>query len=225
MRRTDIRTLMADLRRRYSPESLSETETALGKISSKTEDPFKVLVSTILSQRTRDEMTEIASEDLFAEYPDAEALARAPIARVRRLIKPVGFYNQKAAKIKEVSRIIARQYGGKVPSDFDELMKLPQVGPKTANCVLVYGFGIPRIPVDTHVHRISNRLGLVRTESPEETETALVRIVPREYWIDINGFLVSFGKEVCRPIGPRCSECRFTQFCDYFQKSRKRRKD
>ncbi len=213
---------MTDLRRRYSPGSMSEVETALGKISAETEDPFKVLISTILSQRTRDEMTERASADLFAEYPNAELLAHAPIARVRRLIRPVGFYNQKALKVKEVSRIIMKQYGGEVPSDFDALTSLPQVGPKTANCVLVYGFGIPCIPVDTHVHRITNRLGLVKTKTPEETEAALVKIVPRKYWIDINGFLVSFGKEVCKPIGPRCSECRFTSFCDYFKRSVRR---
>ncbi len=222
MKRSDVHFLMADLRRRYSPGSMSEMETALGKISAETEDPFKVLISTILSQRTRDEMTERASADLFAKYPDAKTLAGAPIANVRRLIRLVGFYNQKALKIKEVSRIIMKNYGGEVPSDFETLISLPQVGPKTANCVLVYGFGIPRIPVDTHVHRITNRLGLVKTKTPEETEAALVKIVPKEYWIDINGFLVSFGKEVCRPIGPRCSRCRFTAFCKYFKKSWKR---
>ena len=223
MKASDIGFLMTDLRRRYRPESVKESGTALGKISAETRDPFKVLISTILSQRTRDEMTEIASSDLFAEFPDARSLADAPIAKVRRRIRPVGFYNQKAHMIKEVSRILLRKHGVVVPSNYDDLVALPHVGPKTANCVLVYGFAIPRIPVDTHVHRISNRLGLVRTKAPEESEAALVKVVPREYWMDINGFLVSFGKQVCRPIGPRCTECKFTPFCDYYRRLKEKK--
>jgi len=208
--------MMEDLRRRYLPYNQHHTDTTLGKITAETEDPFKVLISTILSQRTRDEMTEKASDNLFEIYPDARSLAKAPIARVRGLIRPVGFYNQKAFQIKQVSRILIEKYDGKVPATYEELIELPQVGPKTANCVLVYGYGIPRIPVDTHVHRITNRLGLVRTKTPEETEAALVKVVPRDYWIDLNGLLVRFGQKICRPIGPRCPECNFTPFCHYY---------
>ncbi len=211
---------MEDLRKRYMPYKQHQTETTLGKISAETEDPFKVLISTILSQRTRDEMTEKASRQLFAKYPDARSLAKAPTKAISRLIRPVGFYDQKAARVKEVSGIIIDQYGGRVPSDYEELIKLPQVGPKTANCVLVYGFGIPRIPVDTHVHRITNRLGLAKTKTPEETERALMKVVPEEYWIDINGLLVRFGQTICRPIGPRCDECSFRRFCSYFKSGR-----
>jgi len=217
LNRKQLDFLMEDLRRRYRPYRQHQTDTALGKITAETEDPFKVLISTILSQRTRDEMTDKASHQLFAKYPDAETLARASLPKVARLIKPVGFYRQKAVSVREVSRIILREYGGRVPSDFDELLKLPQVGPKTANCVLVYGFGIPRIPVDTHVHRITNRLGLVKTKTPDETEAALMKVVPKEYWIDLNGLLVRFGQSICRPIGPKCSECSFRRFCLYYK--------
>lgn len=219
MNRKQLDFMIADLRRRYLPSKQRQTETALGKISEKTEDPFRVLISTILSQRTRDEMTDKASEQLFARYPDVDSLASAPLGEVKRLIRPVGFYAQKAVKVREVSRILLRDHGGRVPAVYDELVKLPQVGPKTANCVLVYGFGIPRIPVDTHVHRIPNRLGLVKTRTSEETEAALMKVVPRKYWIDLNGLLVRFGQSVCRPIGPRCDECRFTKFCGYYRNS------
>lgn len=217
MNRKQLDFVMQDLRRRYLPYKQHQTDTALGKITSETEDPFKVLISTILSQRTRDEMTDIASHQLFAKYPDARSIAAAPVSEIKRLIRPVGFYNQKAFNVKEVSRIILRNYDGEVPPVFDELMKLPSVGPKTANCVLVYGFGIPRIPVDTHVHRITNRLGLVKTKTPEETENALMNVVPRDCWIDLNGLLVRFGQNVCRPIGPKCTECNFRRFCVYYK--------
>ena len=208
---------MEDLRRRYLPYRQHQTDTALGRITAETEDPFKVLISTILSQRTRDEMTDKASHQLFAKYPDARSIAEARLPEIRRLIRPVGFYVQKAVGVRDVSRIILREYGGKVPHEFDELLKLPQVGPKTANCVLVYGFGIPRIPVDTHVHRITNRLGLVKTKTPNETEAALMKVVPKEYWIDLNGLLVRFGQSICRPVGPRCGECSFRRFCLYYK--------
>ncbi len=217
MNKSQLAFVMRDLRRRYLPYKQHQTDTTLGKIAEETEDPFKVLISTILSQRTRDEMTERASHNLFAEYPDVKSLAKARLGDIRRLIRPVGFYSQKAARIKEVSRILLDSYGGKVPPVYEELIDLPQVGPKTANCVLVYGFGVPRIPVDTHVHRITNRLGVVRTKKPEETERALTRVVPEEYWIDLNGLLVRFGQSICRPIGPKCHECNFRRFCIYYK--------
>jgi len=217
LNRKQLDFLMADLRRRYLPYRRHQTDTALGRITAETEDPFKVLISTILSQRTRDEMTDKASHQLFARYPDAKSIANASLSSISRLIKPVGFYRQKAAGIRNVSRILLSEYGGEVPRAFDELLKLPSVGPKTANCVLVYGFGIPRIPVDTHVHRISNRLGIVKTKTPEQTEAALMKAVPEEYWIDLNGLLVRFGQSVCRPIGPKCGECNFRRFCRYYK--------
>jgi endonuclease-3 len=170
-------------------------------------DPFRTLVATVLSQRTREEKTAVAAQNLFAVYPDVASLAAASPEKVVPLIRPAGFYNQKAPTIIELSRRLVADFGGKVPREMDRLLALPGVGRKTANCVLVYGFGIPAIPVDTHVHRISNRLGWVRTLSPEETERALVECLPKRYWLDINELFVLFGRELCRPLGPRCQEC------------------
>jgi endonuclease III len=203
---------------RYLPGgNLHEGETALAKIVAKTEDPFAVLISTILSQRTRDEMTEKASAALFARYGTAAAIASAPVSSLVELIRPVGFYRQKAVQIRKVSRLLRDKYHGAVPRTYEELIALPQVGPKTANCVLVYGFGEPRIPVDTHVHRVSNRLGLVTTKTPEATEQALMRIVPKELWLHVNELFIRFGKDLCRPIGPRCEMCPFRTSCRYYR--------
>ena len=216
--RDRIPAIMRNLRRRYLPKGdLRDGNTALAKITAETQDPFEVLVGTILSQRTRDEMTEKATAQLFAKYPGPRALAEAPADDVERLIRPVGFYHQKTPQIQRVSRILVERYGGRVPSTYEELMDLPQVGSKTANCVLVYGFGIPRIPVDTHVHRVSNRLGLVTAKTPEKTEAALMAAVPRRYWLEVNELFIEFGKEVCRPLRPRCEACSFRSFCRYFR--------
>ncbi|MGD0476708.1 MAG: endonuclease III [Nitrososphaerales archaeon] len=180
-------------------------------------DPFRILISTILSQRTRDENTTRASENLFSRYRTAEELARADIDTVRRLIRPSGFYNVKARSIIRVSRQLLKEFGGKVPDDEEDLLKLHSVGRKTANCVLVYGFNKPAIPVDTHVHRISNRLGLVDTKRPEETEAQLVRTVPRRYWLDLNDLFVRFGQTTCKPVGPLCVSCTLKGECRYYR--------
>jgi endonuclease-3 len=177
------------------------------------QDPFQVLIGTVLSQRTRDEATDVASARLFAQYPDATSLARAPTASVEPLIRGTGFYHTKARVIREVAREILGRFGGVVPKTFEELTSLRGVGPKTANCVLVFGYGIPAIPVDTHVHRIANRLGVVRTRTPEETERALAQSVDRRYWIPVNPLLVQHGQNLCRPIGPRCPECPIADLC------------
>lgn len=179
------------------------------------EDPFEILIGTILSHRTRDERTYEGTKRLFARWPDAPSLARAPEAEVRRVLKEarVGFYNVKAPRVVQVARIIAEEHGGKVPATMDGLLALPGVGRKTAACVLVYGHGKPAIPVDTHVHRISNRLGLVRAHTPDETEQALMRVVPQADWLALNELLVSYGKAVCRPVGPRCGECALAALC------------
>ncbi len=216
--RDHIPEIMRDLRRRYLPKGdLREGNTALARITAETEDPFQVLVGTILSQRTRDEMTEKATAALFAAYPDPASLAGADTADVERRIRPVGFYHQKAPQVQKVSRILVDRYGGRVPSTYEELLELPQVGSKTANCVLVYGFGIPRIPVDTHVHRVSNRLGLVSTKTPEKTEARLMAVVPKRHWLAVNELFIEFGKDVCRPIGPRCDACSFRSFCHHYR--------
>lgn len=178
------------------------------------ETPFQVLIGTILSQRTRDETTDVASERLFREFPTPEALAQAPVPKVLRLIRPVGFYATKAKGVRDCAREIRDRFGGKVPTSMEELLSLPMVGRKTANCTLVFGYGIPAVPVDTHVHRIANRLGAVRTRTPEETEEALMRVIPMDLWVPVNPLLVQHGQNVCRPIGPQCSRCPIVDLCE-----------
>lgn len=179
------------------------------------QDPYKVLVRTILSQRTRDENTDQATDALFEVYPDIYAVADAPVEEVQKLIKPAGFYRVKAGRIQEVSRILIDQYGGEVPDEMDELLKLPGVGRKTANCVFVFAFRQAAIPVDTHVHRISNRWGIADTKKPEETELVLMEKVPKDLWVDLNDLMVQFGQTICRPIGPQCEICPLTDLCEY----------
>ncbi|MGM0510817.1 MAG: endonuclease III domain-containing protein [Thermoplasmatota archaeon] len=179
--------------------------------------PFKVLISTILSQRTKDANTHKASKALFEKYDTPEKLASAPIEEVKEMVRPAGFYNVKSERVIEAARIVKEEYDGEVPEDLAPLMELPGVGRKTANCVLVYGFGEPAVPVDTHVHRISNRLGIADTNTPEKTEEVLVQEVPREYWIEINRLMVEFGKNICRPRNPKCDTCPLTDMCDYYE--------
>ena len=149
-------------------------------------DPFRVLIRTILSQRTRDENTDAASALLFSKFSTPEAIAFAPVEEVELLIKKSGFYHVKARRVKEVSRIIHEDYNDIVPDNLKELLSLPGVGRKTANCVLVYGFHEDAIPVDVHVHRISNRIGLVNTKNPDETELELMKVIPKKYWLPLN---------------------------------------
>ena len=178
-------------------------------------DPYKVLVRTILSQRTRDENTDQATNNLFSKYKDIYEVVEAPTEDVQELIKPAGFYRVKAGRIQEVSQILIDQYGGEVPDTLEELVKLPGVGRKTANCVLVFAFELPAIPVDTHVHRISNRMGLVNTKNPDDTEFELSKIAPKELWIKLNDLMVQFGQNICKPTSPQCEMCPVNYLCDY----------
>ena len=199
-------------------ESKDPRATALSELKdAEGGNPFRILIGTILSQRTRDERTAIATERLFSRFKGPEELAGADVKEVRELIRPAGFYNMKAKSIIKVAKQLVEEFGGEVPSDVDDLMSLPSVGRKTANCVLVYGFDEPAIPVDTHVHRIANRLGLVETKTPEETEAKLVETVPRRYWLEVNELFVRFGQTTCKPIGPRCGECTLTARCKYYK--------
>lgn len=177
------------------------------------DDPWQTLIATILSARSRDETTEIVARELFQVYPDCKSLAVAPVRRVEKLVKKTGFYKTKARRIIEVSQLVLSRHMGIVPSDMDELLALPGVGRKTASCVLVYAFGKPAIPVDTHVHRISNRLGWVRTKTPEKTEAALRKWIDSADWLDINDLLVFHGKNVCKPIRPLCQVCAIEPHC------------
>ncbi len=175
--------------------------------------PYDVLIATILSQRTRDETTERVFRDVKARWPDVTSLAAADEDEVDAVIHSIGFHRQKARAIIATARQLEERHDGQVPSSMDELLELPMVGRKTANCVLVYGFAEPAIPVDTHVHRISNRLGWVETRTPEDTERALVEMLPREHWLEINQLMVSHGKTVCQPQRPRCGQCRVAPHC------------
>lgn len=179
-----------------------------------TTDPFRVLVATVISLRTRDEVTLTASQKLFQHAHTPEALAAMPTDRVAELLYPAGFYRTKAVNLQKISRILLDHYDGLVPPDLNDLITLPGVGRKTANLVLSIGFGIPAICVDTHVHRVANRTGWVATTDPDKTETALARILPTRYWIPINALMVAFGREVCTPRTPSCSTCPVQKKCD-----------
>lgn len=180
-------------------------------------DPFKILIGTILSARTRDENTTKAVNKLFARFKTPQELADADINEIKDLIHSIGFYNVKAERIKQVSRIIVDRFGGTVPSDIDRLLELPGVGRKTANCVLVYAFNKPAIPVDVHVHRISNRLGLVKTKTPEQTEIELAKMFDRKHWLKINDTFVMYGQNICLPVRPNCSPCGLKKMCQYYK--------
>jgi len=176
-------------------------------------DPFKVLISCILSLRTQDKTTGEASERLFSLGPDIQTLSGLTVKKIEKAIYPVGFYKVKAGRIRELCRVIITDYGSRVPDELDELLKLKGVGRKTANLVLTLGYGKPGICVDTHVHRITNRWGYVKTKTPEQTEFALRAKLPEEYWLRINGLLVAFGQGICRPVSPLCSQCDIEKFC------------
>ncbi len=186
---------------------------SISLIAEMNSDPYRVLFSTIISLRTRDEVTITASERLFHRSPDLKALLETDETEVAELIYPAAFYRNKAASIKKCADIIQNEYDGTVPSDRQELLRLPGVGRKTANLTLNLGFGINAICVDTHVHRISNRMGWVETKTPDDTELALEKILPEKYWIPLNEMLVSYGQKICTPLSPRCSECTLTKGC------------
>jgi len=182
-------------------------------------DPYKILIGTILSARTRDETTTQVIKMLFSEFKNPDELSRADLKDIKKLIQKIGFYNVKATRIKEVSKILVEKYNTKVPSNLEDLLTFPGVGRKTANCVLVYGFRKPAIPVDIHVHRISNRIGIVNTKKPEETEIDLQKTIDRRYWIGVNETFVTFGQNICLPIKPKCNLCHLTKICKYYGKN------
>jgi endonuclease III len=192
--------------------------TALRELrEAETSGPLSILIGTILSARTRDENTSAVVRKLFARYKSAKSLAQAKLSDVEKIIKSTGFYHVKAKRVIEVASLIHSKYSDKVPDTLEELLKLPGVGRKTANCVLVYAFEKPAIPVDTHVHRISNRLGLVQTKTPEETELELMKKIPKKYWLKINDMFVMYGQNICKPISPMCDVCQIKRECDYYK--------
>lgn len=194
--------------------------TALKNLQTQEEgDPYKILIGTILSARTRDETTAQVIKTLFSQFKNPDEISRADLNLIKKLIQKIGFYNVKATRIKEVSKILVEKYNSKVPSNLEDLLTFPGVGRKTANCVLVYGFRKPAIPVDIHVHRISNRLGIVNTKKPEETEIDLQRSIDRKYWTGVNETFVTFGQNICLPIKPKCNLCHLTKICKYYGKN------
>lgn len=184
------------------------------------DDPFKILIGTILSARTRDENTTKVIRKLFTRFRTPHDIASADIEEIKKLIRSIGFYNVKAERIKQVSQIIMSKFDGQVPDDIDSLLGLPGVGRKTANCVLVYAFNKPAIPVDVHVHRISNRLGVVNTKTVKQTEIELNRIVNRRLWTRVNNTFVMYGQNVCLPIRPKCEICDLKGMCKYYKYGR-----
>lgn len=192
----------------------SDDVPAITKISQQEKnDPYLVLIGTLLSLRTKDETTEKAMEKLIKRAKTPQELLKIPEEELQKLIYPVGFFRIKSRTLRDVSEIIINKYGGQVPDSIDELLTIKGIGRKTANLVITEGFGKPGICVDTHVHRISNRLGVVSTKNPHETEESLRRVLPKQYWIIYNTLLVTFGKRICKPISPLCSTCSLSQIC------------
>jgi endonuclease-3 len=188
-------------------------EPIVTEVSRTTDHPFLVLASTILSLRTKDDVTREASKRLFQEAKTPQELLNIPEDTLAQLIYPVGFYRTKARTLKTICADLIEKYQGKVPDELDELLKLKGVGRKTANLVVTLGFGKPGVCVDTHVHRISNRLGYVSTKTPEQTEMALRAKLPRKYWVEFNDLLVTYGQNVCKPVSPFCSKCSLSRYC------------
>ena len=205
----DIRRIIRTLRQ----TSRVWNPTAVSAVAQDTRDPFQVLISCIISLRTKDEVTAEASARLFRLARTPSEMRELPTARIARAIYPAGFYRTKAKTIKGLSRTLLEEHDGKVPDDLEKLLTLKGVGRKTANLVISVGYGKPGICVDTHVHRINNRLGIVTTKIPEQTEAALRQVLPRRYWILYNDLLVTFGQNVCKPISPLCSTCPVNALC------------
>ena len=182
--------------------------------SHKENNPFKTLISCLLSLRTQDKNTEIASKNLFEIADTPEEISKLPIKKLEKLIYSSGYYKNKAKTLKHVSKVILKKYNGKVPEDINELLSIKGIGRKTATITMVFGFGkTDFIPVDVHVHVIANRLGWVKTKTPEQTELELMKVVPKKYWFEINTLFVLFGKEICITISPWCSKCPISKYC------------
>lgn len=211
MQANDIHAVIRTLKREIADWS----EPAVGVVARESgRDPFLVLTSCLLSLRTKDKTTAEASQRLFALASTAATMRQLPILVIEQAIYPVGFYRTKAKQIQQICTQLIERYGGRVPVTIDELLTLPGVGRKTANLVVTVGYEKPGICVDIHVHRISNRWGYVKTRTPDETEQALRKKLPREYWIMFNDLLVPYGQNLCQPVSPFCSRCKLVTYCD-----------
>ena len=209
MKKLDIDQFVATLNQAY----VHWQAPVITLIANKGGTPFEVLVSTLLSLRTKDEVTAEASARLFTHARTPRQILAVDDAKLQKLIYPVGFYITKAKRLKQISQLLLDRYGGQVPDTLEALLELPGVGRKTANLVLIEGFGKEGVCVDTHVHRISNRIGYVKTARPDDTEMALRKKLPRKHWVRYNELLVAFGQVLCRPISPFCSRCPVAEMC------------
>lgn len=192
-------------------------DTYHGRGSVELGDPYKVLAATVISARTREEQTTAVSNRVFARYPDANALAQANEPELYDLLDGSQYREVKAPRLIEMAQILVEKYGGKVPNNLEALLELPGVGRKTANCTLVYAFDIPALCVDIHMHRITNRLGWVHTRTPDQTERALEKIIPRDLWTGVNRLFLQHGRAICTPGIPRCLVCPIREYCAYGQ--------
>ena len=201
-------------------EKLSEHQgkTMLARLGSG--QPFRTLVATVLSARVKDQVTEQVVPEVMRRWPDAARLSRARPRDVERVIRRIGLFRVKSRRLVNIARALVADFGGEVPRELENLLKLPGVGRKTAGCVVVYAFGGVALPVDTHVHRISNRLGWVSTRNPEETEKALHEVVPQKWWSRVNDLLVHHGKTICKPQRPMCDECPVRKQCSFYRSKR-----
>lgn len=188
-------------------KSVGKTLPAVSLVAVELQDPYYVLISTVISLRTKDDVTIKASRRLFEVATTPQQMLQLPVEEIGKLIYPAGFYKRKAIQIKEISKILVEKYDGQVPNNAEALMALPGVGLKTTNLTLNLGFGIEAICVDCHVHQITNRLGWIKTKTPEESEKALMSIMPKRFWIPLNELLVSYGQEICTSVSPKCSMC------------------
>jgi len=176
--------------------------------------PFEILISCLLSLRTRDEITDVVSKDLFEIANTPEKILKLPMSKLKKIIFKTGHFNKKAETLKLVSRELISRFDGEVPNNYDDLVSMKGIGPKTANIVLAFAFGKLVLPIDIHCHRIPNRLGWIKTKTPEETEKVLMKILPKRYWREFNSAFVQFGREICLPVSPKCSECPVSKFCN-----------
>jgi len=187
--------------------------TTLNRMKKENKDAFKILISCLLSLRAKDETTERISKDLYKIADTPEKIAKMPISKLKKIIFSTGHYNKKAASLKHVSRELISRFNSRVPSNKEDLLSIKGIGPKTANIVLNFAFNQQVLPIDTHCHRIPNRLGWVKTKTPEQTEKELEKVLPKKYWGEFNGIFVLFGKTICQPISPWCSKCPINQYC------------
>ncbi|MFH1450745.1 MAG: endonuclease III [archaeon] len=194
-------------------EYVSARMPTIRRTSKETRDPFKVLISCLLSLRTTDHNTEIASEKLFAVASTPKAISNIPIKKLEKLIFSSGHYHKKAQVLKSVSKDLLKRFKGKVPKTREELLTIKGIGPKTANIVLQFAYGQEVLPIDTHCHRVPNRFGWIQTKTPEQSEKELEKILPKRFWKEFNSVIILFAKEICQPLSPKCSQCYFGQCC------------